>query len=398
MAQLFPNFISGVTDAILYAAGTSLSAPVLAALPLVDAGDTVTLVLDPEDEASGPEVLTVTYHATSATVATVTRAQEGTSDVEHPVGTKVIAALTEAGIEAILSSIGTNATNISTNSTNLSNHVGTGGDAHANAVAGSTSGFISGTDQEKLDNIEAEAQVNPTNQELLDQIKVVDGPGSGINADLLDGHHVSELGPYHTHNGMVTTTDLANHHDASSTDHDDRYYYKSQVDSLLGTKTPLTTAKEEAGFFKGLASGDTKISVSTTQNYQKGIAYSNASFGLRCNDIGADTRQIYFFDDSSTERHKHDIEPSEFEGGECLKWPVLKFRKNIEGDDGKVYHWTVAERIQEISGDDYVVRDDEGQVQNTDDRAMIADMILTIQNAYKRIEALEERVAALEGS
>lgn len=68
-------------------------------------------------------------------------------------------------------------------------------DAHDGAItvaahpeATSTSrGFISATSQDKLDNIEAGAQVNPTALEIREDLRTVDGTGSGIDADLLDG-------------------------------------------------------------------------------------------------------------------------------------------------------------------------------------------------------------------
>jgi hypothetical protein len=57
----------------------------------------------------------------------------------------------------------------------------------------SDSGFMDSADQTKLDAIEASAEVNPTDAELLTQLKNVDGATSGIDADLLDGSHGSAL-------------------------------------------------------------------------------------------------------------------------------------------------------------------------------------------------------------
>jgi hypothetical protein len=48
-------------------------------------------------------------------------------------------------------------------------------------------GFMSSGDWTKLDGIEAGADVNPTDAEHLTAIKNVDGIGSGLDADLLDG-------------------------------------------------------------------------------------------------------------------------------------------------------------------------------------------------------------------
>jgi hypothetical protein len=67
-------------------------------------------------------------------------------------------------------------------------------------ATGSASGFMDSADQTKLDAVEAGAEVNPTNAELLAQLKNVDGAGSLIDADLLDGSHGSALaGTGHSH-------------------------------------------------------------------------------------------------------------------------------------------------------------------------------------------------------
>jgi hypothetical protein len=58
-------------------------------------------------------------------------------------------------------------------------------------VAGTVDGRDIATDGTKLDGIEAGAEVNPTASELLTSIKTVDGTGSGLDADLLDGNDSS---------------------------------------------------------------------------------------------------------------------------------------------------------------------------------------------------------------
>jgi hypothetical protein len=66
-------------------------------------------------------------------------------------------------------------------------HVGTGGTAHANAVAAGAAGFMAGADKQKLDGIEAGATADQTAAEILTAVKTVDGAGSGLDADTLDG-------------------------------------------------------------------------------------------------------------------------------------------------------------------------------------------------------------------
>ena len=57
---------------------------------------------------------------------------------------------------------------------------------HPEATTGA-SGFMDSADKAKMDAIEASAEVNPTATEIRDAIITVDGEGSGLDADLLDG-------------------------------------------------------------------------------------------------------------------------------------------------------------------------------------------------------------------
>jgi hypothetical protein len=60
-------------------------------------------------------------------------------------------------------------------------------------VSGLVDGRDIAADGSKLDGIEAGAQVNLSNTEILEAIKTVDGEGSGLDADTLDGLHASEI-------------------------------------------------------------------------------------------------------------------------------------------------------------------------------------------------------------
>lgn len=67
-----------------------------------------------------------------------------------------------------------------------SSHVGAAGSAHGVATA-SMAGFMSAADKSKLDDIEAEATADMTASEILTALKTVDGAGSGLDADRLQG-------------------------------------------------------------------------------------------------------------------------------------------------------------------------------------------------------------------
>ncbi len=72
-------------------------------------------------------------------------------------------------------------------------HVGSGGTAHANAVASGAAGFLTGSDKAKLDGIESGATADQTASEILSALLTVDGSGSGLDADTLDGINSTAL-------------------------------------------------------------------------------------------------------------------------------------------------------------------------------------------------------------
>jgi hypothetical protein len=69
-----------------------------------------------------------------------------------------------------------------------------GGVLHAVATQ-STAGFMNGPDKIKLDGIEQNATADQTPAEILTALLTVDGPGSGLDADLLDGQSSSFFAP-----------------------------------------------------------------------------------------------------------------------------------------------------------------------------------------------------------
>lgn len=95
--------------------------------------------------------------------------------------------------------------------------------AHVNSddghplATGASDGFMSASDKVKLDGIESGAEVNDSNDDVLTLLKTVDGSGSVLDADLLDGKQRSS---YST----------AGH------THDDRYFTESEMDSKLDDK------------------------------------------------------------------------------------------------------------------------------------------------------------------
>lgn len=73
-----------------------------------------------------------------------------------------------------------------------SQHRGLGGAEHA-LVTPADHGFMAALDKLKLDGVEAGATADQTAAEILAAVKTVDGPGSGLDADTVDGKHANEL-------------------------------------------------------------------------------------------------------------------------------------------------------------------------------------------------------------
>lgn len=86
MTRLFENFLGGtVTDAPLTDSATTFNSAELALMPVVVAPDFMKIVFD--GDGGNPEIAYVTAHGSGATVATITRGQEGTAAQEWPATT-----------------------------------------------------------------------------------------------------------------------------------------------------------------------------------------------------------------------------------------------------------------------------------------------------------------------
>lgn len=72
-----------ITNNPLTNSGTSLTSTQLAAFPVIDATQHAVLILDPEGNGNGPEIVYMTAHVAASTGCTIVRGREGTSGVSH---------------------------------------------------------------------------------------------------------------------------------------------------------------------------------------------------------------------------------------------------------------------------------------------------------------------------
>jgi len=103
---------------------------------------------------------------------------------------------------------------ITSNTTFTGNAVVTGILTTGNiTVTGTVDGRDVASDGTKLDGIEASATADQTAAQILTAIKTVDGTGTGLDADLLDGKHLGQIAYYQSGNdfadGTLVTTNIA---------------------------------------------------------------------------------------------------------------------------------------------------------------------------------------------
>lgn len=152
--------------------------------------------------------------------------------------------------------------------------------AHEGYVAGhpvvttGTQGLMSSSDKAKLDGIESSAQVNPSAAAILAAIKTVDGAGSGLNADLLDGRQLSE-------------------YSTSGHGHTGTHYTEAEDDAFLAAKRNklegvfLRLASNSAGSF---VSGLVQNAPMDTEDRDDWAGHAGASTSMQ---IGADAAGKY---------------------------------------------------------------------------------------------------------
>jgi len=117
--------------------------------------------------------------------------------------------------------------------------IGTDVQAYSSVLAGTTASFTT-ADETKLDGIETGATADQTASEILTAIKTVDGTGSGLDADLLDGNEATAFAT--AAQGTLADSALQSSDIGSSVQ-----AYDSNLTSFVGTFT-LPTTDSTAGY------------------------------------------------------------------------------------------------------------------------------------------------------
>ena len=143
-------------------------------------------------------------------------------------------------------------------------------------VTGTVDGRDLSGDGAKLDDIEAEAQKNLSTEQLFTAIKGVDGTGSGLDADLLDGQQGSYYQPAST---AITTANISSQSVASAT--------------TAGTATSANSATTaDSATSATNATNATNVNVTATS--------SNSSFRMVFGPANNSSGNQALFKDSST--------------------------------------------------------------------------------------------------
>ena len=135
-------------------------------------------------------------------------------------------------------------TSASTNSVNTTTNLGTstttsavtvtsssGNDAVIGEATGSAAGVMSSAHHDKLDGIESNATADQSASEILTLVKTVDGSGSGLDADTLDGYHSSNFATAHSH----PYASSSHSHSYASTNHSHSYAATSHNHNYAAT-------------------------------------------------------------------------------------------------------------------------------------------------------------------
>jgi len=130
-------------------------------------------------------------------------------------------------------------------------------------VTGTVDGRDVATDGSKLDGIESGATADQTASEILTAVKTVDGAGSGLDADLLDGQH----GSYYT---SYTDTAIANLVDSAPATLDTL----NELAAALGDDANFSTTVTNSIATKVSKSGDT-----ITSGTSIGLTINHDTFG-----------------------------------------------------------------------------------------------------------------------
>lgn len=291
------------------------------------------------------------------------------------------------------------------------------------SAGGGVASIVAGTDIDvsgttvvtvSHENTSSAASINNAPNQHIDALSVdSNGHVTAITQQTMSPGDIGAATDSHNHSGTY-----APYSHISSGDHDGRYYTEGEIDSLLNFKAPTSnpsftgtivldgvTVVDRVGVYTHLQSGGNTVVKGDGSGLLElgGVVYSAGAktFDVQCEEDGA-LREIFYTPVASSERFKQDIQLSSFTGGECLKWNIDQFHyiSDVEhlGNNAKTRHWVIAEKILQESGEAFIQRDDDGLVANTDDRAMLADVILTLQDAVEEIGLLKARIQELENA
>ena len=150
--------------------------------------------------AAGAQVNVETNLGTTATSTTRTVTSSTGDNVTLPAATTSEAGVMTAADRSKLNGVAAGAqvnvaTNLGTSATSTTRTVtsSTGGNVTLPAATTSEAGVMTAADRSKMNGIEAGATGDQTAAEILALLKTVDGAGSGLDADTVDGMHASSF-------------------------------------------------------------------------------------------------------------------------------------------------------------------------------------------------------------
>lgn len=126
----------------------------------------------------------------------------------------------------------------------------------------------------------------------------------------------------------------------------------------------------------------------STDLWLGGVPFASGAYDLECDEAGA-ARKVKYAAKASARRFKKKIKYAKLDPSKLLD---IRPRSYVYKSDPEAVKrvWVVAEEVLEATGDDtFVLRDDDGEILNTQDRTFLAHLIVGYQELVARVAELE---------
>lgn len=357
MAVKFSNNAVTTLSASVSNSATSLSVSSASAFPSLGAGDYTYVTLIDASDSSVFEIVKVT--AISGTTFTVTRAQQSTTAIAFDSGDKVELRVTASLLEEAIDE---------------SDYTVTQSDVTAHQAA------LSITESQISDLGSYLPSASYTAADVLTKIKTVDGSGSDLDADKLDGQHGSH---YLDYNNFSNTPTVPSNNNQLTNGAGYITGYTVTESDVTGHQAALSiTESQISDLGTYIESGDTVASLTITSADLNGGSIDGTTIGANTAAAGSFTTVTASGDITaySDARLKTDIHT--LDGSIAFRMRGVEFKK-----DGRLSSGVIAQELEQVAPE--LVFDD-GEFKTVAYGNLVGYLIEAIKGLKKEIEELKE--------